>query len=151
MKTMIKALIIAVSLCLFILSGCKVYVGNINYKRLSEELSDYEVSKQSFDVNDPLLSKRSILISGGINKSMARTVCRQLIYLDEQTQDEPITLLINSDGGDCTAYQNIHTIIQSIRSPVDTVNVGVCASMGALLIQSATGKRYAVCGIPFQS
>lgn len=143
MKISSKALAIAIS-SLF-LFGCSVKLGYpINYERLSKELSNYEIGQSSFNPNDPLLQNRIILVSGGVNKAMSKTVCRQLVYLDQQSSTEPIKLLINSDGGDCTVYQNITHIINSIDAPVDTVNVGVCASMGALLIQSATGKRYAV-------
>lgn len=145
MKTSTKTQKIVVTAVLLILSGCSVRIGYpINYERLSEELSEHEIGQSSFDLNDPLLKKRMILISSGFNRSMAKTVCKQLIYLDTQSQTEPITLVINSNGGDCTTYQSITSVIKSIHAPVDTVNIGLCGSMGALLMQSATGKRYAV-------
>lgn len=145
MKKTIKVLAITATLCLLIPAGCSVKFGYpINYAHLSEELSEHEIAQSGFDLNDPLLKKRMILISGGFNRSMAKSVCKKLIYLDTQSQTETIALLINSNGGDCTSYQSVTSIIKSIDAPVDTVNIGLCASMGALLIQSATGKRYAV-------
>ena len=145
MKSATKALTTTIVISSLFLSGCRIKLTSpINFERLSQELSDYEIAQSPFNTSDPLLNKRIILISGGFNKSMAKTVCKQLVYLDQQSSTEPIKLLINSDGGDCTVYQNITNLINSIQAPVDTVNVGVCASMGALLIQSATDKRYAV-------
>ena len=144
MKTA-RTTLLVFSMSLLTLAGCNIRFGYpINYEQLSEELSDYEIAKTAFDQNDPLLQKRVVLISGGFNRSMTKTICKQLIYLDEQSQTEPIMLLINSSGGDCTSYQSITGVIKSLDAPVDTVNIGTCASMGALLIQSATGTRYAL-------
>jgi len=144
MKTTTQTLAISLALCLLTLSGCSVRVGyQINYEQLAAELHDHEVGKASFDSQDPLLQKRMILLCGGFNDSTAQTICQQLAYLDAQSKTEPIKLLINSRGGMGNAYLTISNMIKSIDAPVDTVNIGFCGSAGAMLIQSATGKRYA--------
>ena len=140
---MLRSLVF-VSLC-FILCGCGAKVSfDLKYDNLAKELSDYGVGETAFDANDPLLEKRTIFICGGFNISLAQTVCRQLVYLDSESKTEPIKLLINSPGGDGTAYLSITNMINSISAPVDTINIGFCGSAAAMLIQSATGKRYAV-------
>jgi ATP-dependent Clp protease protease subunit len=123
--------------------GCRVAVSQ-NYGNLAERLYDYNVGRASFDANDPLLQRRIIFISSDFNRALAFTVCAQLAYLDEQSKTEPITLCINSDGGDGTAFLVIRNMIHSVSAPVDTVNMGLCCSIAVDLFLSATGKRYCV-------
>jgi ATP-dependent Clp protease protease subunit len=130
-------------LAMLMLAGCSVNFDSVNEEQLAEEFRSYEIGKPAFDASDPLLQRRTVLLCGDINFAVAQTVCRQLVYLDTLSTTEPIRLLINSGGGDGTAYMAIANTIQGIHAPVDTVNIGLSASCAAILIQSATGKRYA--------
>lgn len=125
--------------------GCGVNVQfSQNSEGMARQLHNYQIAKARFDLNDPLLKQRIIFLSGSINISAAEHICSHLIYLNDQSDSEPITLYINSNGGDGTAYLSIRNIIRSIKAPVNTVNAGLCASAGFLLFMDATGKRYAM-------
>jgi ATP-dependent Clp protease protease subunit len=123
--------------------GCRVNFSQ-SYDDMAEALYAYNIRQDGFDANDPLLQRRIIFISSGFNLAMSRTVCAQLVYLDTQSKTEPITMCINSYGGDGRAFLAIRSMMQSISSPIDTINVGICASIAADLFLSATGKRYCV-------
>ena len=141
-----KVTLLLVFCCTF-LNGCMK--ANVNLDSFAESLRSYEIGKSSFDPESPFLQRRTIFLSGGLNFSVAQTVSEQLLYLDSQPDDEPIKLLINSGGGDGTAYMAIRNTIKSIDTPVDTINVGLCASSAFTLYQSATGKRYVCEGSAF--
>lgn len=95
-----------------------------------------------FDPNAPLIQRRIIFVNGWFNDALAHSICTELIYLDSQSNTKPITLCINSGGGEAMAFLAIRNMINSISAPVDTVNMGFAGSSGALLFLSATGKRY---------
>lgn len=135
-----KKCICATLLCL-LLSGCGL---TISSSLNAGQLYDYNIGLTEFNPDDPLLQRRIIYVTGQFNRAMAHHVCSQLVYLDGQSQTRPITLCINSNGGDGTAFLAIRNMINSISSPVDTVNMGFAASNGANLFLSATGKRYCV-------
>lgn len=128
---------------LFLNAGCSVEYDALNESGLARMLRSYEVGKPVFDPDDPLLHDRVIMVSGELNFSLAQTVCQQLAFLNNRSFDEPITMLVNSNGGHGCSYQSITNMIQSIKAPVDIVNFGMCASYAATLVQSATGKRIA--------
>ena len=92
-----------------------------------------------------LLKKRIVIISQPINDDLARTVVAQLLYLDSQAPGKDIYLYINSPGGSVTSGMAIYDTMQSLRSDVVTVGIGLSASMGSLLLAGGTkGKRFAL-------
>ena len=125
-------------LCFFT-HGCME--ANIDLNSLAKSLRNYEIGKLPFDPDNPFLQRKTIFLCGGINLSVAQTVSEQLLYLDRQSGDEPIKLLINSGGGDCTAYLAIRNTIKSNDTPVNTSNVEHCGSSAFARQQSTTGKR----------
>lgn len=125
---------------LIALSGCRV---NISSGGEAYQLSDYNVGRDNFDPQSPELSMRLILLDGGINIESANTVCKQILYLNQISESTPITIWINSTGGDMTTYLQISNTIKSTPAPVNIVNTGLCASAAVSLMQNATGKRYA--------
>jgi ATP-dependent Clp protease protease subunit len=143
MQILFRRRFILLILILLFFTGCNIKLVGIS-ENFARQLSNYEIGKQSFDSEDPLLKKRMILISGGINDSKLQAISQKLIFLDRKSPSKPIQLLINSGGGNSTSYLSVSNMIKSIKSPVNTVNIGLCGSSAAMLIQSATGKRYAV-------
>ena len=73
---------------------------------------------------------RFVLVFGEITDAMARTTCRRLLALSEQS-DAPITMFISSPGGHVESGDAIHDMIRFIRAPVTTVGSGWVASAGA--------------------
>ncbi len=98
----------------------------------------------AFDLYSRLLKDRVIFLYGEINDSVSNLVISQLLYLDS-IKKEDIFLYINSPGGSVTAGFAIHDTIEYIESDVQTIGLGICASMAAFLLASGTkGKRCAL-------
>ncbi len=101
--------------------------------------------ERSFDIYSRLLEDRIIFLTGEINDAVANTVVAQLIYLESKNPDKDISLYINSPGGSVSAGLAIFDTMRYIKCDVQTICIGLAASMGAFLLASGTkGKRYAL-------
>lgn len=101
--------------------------------------------ERSFDIYSRLLKDRIILIFGEINDAVSASVIAQLLFLTNQNEDEDIFIYINSPGGMVSAGLAIYDTMKYIKSPITTIGMGMCASMGAFLLSSGTkNKRYAL-------
>ena len=99
---------------------------------------------KNYDIYSMLLSERIIFITGEINDELASVVVSELLYLQAINQKEQITIYINSPGGEVNAGLAIYDVIKSSPCPISTIGIGLCASMGAVLLSSGTkGKRFA--------
>ena len=87
---------------------------------------------QSFTIQDSMLRNREIFLTGEINEETAAEIIRQLMYLDSKSSD-PVTLYISSPGGSVISGMAIYDYIGTMRSTVNTVCIGMAASMGAIL------------------
>lgn len=93
------------------------------------------------DVYKKLLKERIIFIDTEINDKNASEIVAKLLYLDSLNNDD-IMIYINSPGGDVSAGLMIYDTINYIKSDVQTVAIGVAASMASILLMSGTkGKR----------
>jgi len=88
-----------------------------------------------------LLDSRTILLSGGVDDKQAHRIVGQLLVLDNESPEEPITVVINSGGGAISSGFAIYDIIRAIRAPVRTVGAGLIASMGVTIFLAATPER----------
>ncbi len=93
------------------------------------------------DVFSLNLEKRIILLCGEINEEMATSTVSQMLYLDNLSEED-IDLYINSPGGSVSAGLAIYDVIHQLRAKVNTICFGSAASMAAILLSGATGKRY---------
>ena len=101
--------------------------------------------ERSYDIFSRLLKDRIIFVDGEINDMSADVVVAQLLFLEAQNPDKDISLYINSPGGSVTAGLAIYDTMQHIRPDVQTICLGQCASMGAVLLAGgAKNKRYAL-------
>lgn len=89
---------------------------------------------------DKMLKTRTILISGEINKELAERVVRQLLIL-EQESDEPIRVFIDSPGGDADAGYAIFDTIRFVKPEVTMVGIGLVASAGALILLAGSREN----------
>ena len=106
-------------------------------------LSSFEGTK-SYDIFSLLLKERIIILNGEINDDIANVIIAELLYLNASSPKEKITIYINSPGGSVTSGLAIYDIIKSLNCVVETIGVGMCASMGAFLLSSGTkGHRRA--------
>lgn len=93
-----------------------------------------------------LLEDGIILLNGEIDSEMAQVIVCQLQYLANKYPKRPIQLWINSPGGEITAGMAIYDVINYINVEVQTIAIGMAASMAAFLLSSGTrGKR---CALP---
>jgi ATP-dependent Clp protease protease subunit len=100
-------------------------------------------STKTFDLPTKLLQDRIIYIGGEINQESADQAIMQLIWLNSDNQDEPISVYINSPGGSVYHGLAIKDTMHSIASKVNTIGTGMCASMGSYLLAAGTGVRKA--------
>lgn len=76
---------------------------------------------------------------------MSASIVAQLLWLESDNPEKPITMYIHSPGGSITAGLAIYDTMAYIRSPVSTVCLGQAASMASLLLTGGEkGKRYAL-------
>jgi len=98
-----------------------------------------------FDIFSRLLRERIIFLGGTIEDMSASIAVAQMLFLESEAPEKPITLYINSPGGSVTAGMAIYDTMQLIKPEVKTFCIGLSASMGALLLTAgAKGKRYAL-------
>ena len=89
-----------------------------------------------------LYEHRTLWLRGPIQDQVADILCAQLMSLDAES-DRPVTLFVNSPGGDMNGMFAVFDVIQLMRASVDTVCVGLAASAGAFLLATGTGTRSA--------
>ena len=106
-------------------------------------LEQTDQGERGYDIYSRLLKDRIILLTGEIDDNISSLIISQLLYLDSMDNTD-IYLYINSPGGSITAGLAIYDTIHYIKSKVNTICVGMSMSMGAFLLASATGKRYAL-------
>ncbi|MDE5855771.1 MAG: ATP-dependent Clp protease proteolytic subunit [Anaeroplasmataceae bacterium] len=99
--------------------------------------------ERSYDIYSRLLQDRIILLVGEIDDHMSSLLISQLLYLDSVSHED-IDIYISSPGGSITAGLGIFDTLHHINSKVNTIVVGMAASMAAFLLASGTGKRYAL-------
>ena len=101
--------------------------------------------ERAYDIYSRLLKDRIIMLSGEINDAVSNTIVAQLLFLDAQDPDKDIFLYINSPGGSVTAGMAIYDTMNFVNADVQTIVIGMAASMGSLLATAgAEGKRYAL-------
>ncbi|KAH8652185.1 ATP-dependent Clp protease proteolytic subunit [Xylariales sp. PMI_506] len=100
---------------------------------------------KTYDIFSKLLQERIICLNGPIDDTVSASIVAQLLWLESDNPDKPITMYIHSPGGSVTAGLSIYDTMSYIRSPVSTVCLGQAASMGSLLLAGGEkGKRYAL-------
>ena len=98
--------------------------------------------ERAFDIYSRLLRERIIFLGEPVTAESANRVVAQLLFLEADDPDKDIFLYINSHGGSVYDGLGIFDTMQHIKPDVQTVCVGLAASMGAfLLCAGSKGKR----------
>ena len=101
--------------------------------------------ERAFDIYSRLLNDRIIFLGEEVNSHTANLVIAQLLYLAHEDSKKPIKLYINSPGGSVYDGLAIIDTMNYIEPDVQTIGIGLQASMGAMLLSSGTkGKRFAL-------
>lgn len=90
-------------------------------------------------IEDHMLASRELLLYGTVDQESVDSLITQLLYLSRQDPDAPVTLYINSPGGQVSSGLALYDVMQAIPCPVDTVCMGLAASMAAVLF--AVGRK----------
>jgi ATP-dependent Clp protease protease subunit len=101
--------------------------------------------ERSYDIFSLLLRNRIIFLGTPINDEVSNLVIAQLLHLNQEDREAPISIYINSPGGMVYDGLAIYDAIQMISNPIRTVAVGVTASFSTVLLAAGTkGQRYAL-------
>ena len=101
--------------------------------------------ERMYDVYSLLLNDRVVFINGKFNDEMANDVVAQLLYLSSSSNDEDITLYINSPGGNVSSMYMIYDTMVHIPNDVATIGMGAVSSAGTFILTAGKhGKRYAL-------
>ncbi|ALV22750.1 ATP-dependent Clp endopeptidase proteolytic subunit ClpP [Carnobacterium antarcticum] len=101
--------------------------------------------ERAYDIYSRLLKDRIIMLSGQIDDNVANSVIAQLLFLDAQDSEKDIFIYVNSPGGSVTAGLAIFDTMNFIKADVQTIAMGMAASMGSFLLTAgAKGKRFAL-------
>lgn len=104
-------------------------------------LEERELRVTQMDVFSRLLRDRILWVSGVVNDNMSNVVQAQLMYLDS-VEKKDITMHVNTPGGSVLSGLGMVDVMRYINSDVQTINTGMAASMGSILLSSGTkGKR----------
>ncbi len=103
--------------------------------------------ERSYDIYSRLLKDFIVFVTGPIDMGVANTFIAQMLFLESVDEKRDIYVYINSPGGEVYAGRAMFDTIKHVKNPVATINVGLAASAGALLLSAGTkGKRFALPG-----
>src|SRR4030065_2727242 len=101
--------------------------------------------ERAYDIFSLLLRNRIVFLGTPINDQISNIIVAQLLYLNQEDREAPISMYINSPGGAVYAGMAIYDTMQMITNPISTVAVGVTASFRNVLLSAGTkGQRYAL-------
>ena len=104
-----------------------------------------EESQEMDNLASKLLKSRTVVISQQVDSKLTSKVLSQLVLLEQEGDDQPVTVFINSPGGEIFSGFAIFDMLNFISCPVKTIVTGFAASMGSILSLAAEkGCRYAM-------
>ena len=125
-------------------NGLGKYIARMGYINPTI-LEERQLNVTQMDVFSRLMMERIIFLGTGIDADVANIVNAQMLYLSSLSGDEDITLNINSPGGEVYSGLAIIDTMNFINNDIQTVCMGMAASMGAVILSAGTkGKRGAL-------
>ena len=100
-----------------------------------------DLEQTMVDIRASLLTDRNLFLYGEINSNTCLHIQEQLLFLNGEDESKEITMYINGPGGVISDGLGLIDIIKSIKAPVNTVCVGLAASMSALIFINGD-RRY---------
>ncbi|PIQ95704.1 MAG: ATP-dependent Clp endopeptidase, proteolytic subunit ClpP [Nitrospinae bacterium CG11_big_fil_rev_8_21_14_0_20_56_8] len=101
--------------------------------------------ERSYDIYSRLLKDRIIFLGTAIDDHVANLAIAQMLFLESDEPDQDIYIYINSPGGQVSSGLAIYDTMQYIKPDIQTICIGMAASMGALLLAAGSaGKRFAL-------
>lgn len=87
-------------------------------------------------LSDELFNSRVLFVEGAVSAQTMSLLIKGLLVLEHQDPEAPITLVVNSPGGEVAAGLALIDTMQALSCPVHTVGMGMVASMGAVILAS---------------
>ena len=101
--------------------------------------------ERAYDIYSRLLKERVVFLGDQVTPETANIVIAQLLHLAYEDPKKDIKLYINSPGGSVYDGLAIIDTMNYIEPAVQTIGIGLQASMGAMLLSAgAKGKRFAL-------
>lgn len=101
--------------------------------------------ERTYDIFSRLLMDRIVFLGAAIDDHVANIIIAQLLFLEADNSDKDIYLYLNSPGGVVSSGMAIYDTMQHLKAPVNTICMGMAASMGSFLLAAgAKGKRAAL-------
>lgn len=101
--------------------------------------------ERTYDIFSRLLMDRIVFLGAPITDEVSNIIIAQLLFLEADNPEKDIYMYINSPGGIVSSGMAIYDTMQHLRAPVDTICMGMAASMGSFLLAAGTkGKRSAL-------
>lgn len=98
--------------------------------------------ERSYDIYSRLLKDRVIFLGSEINDELANSIVAQLLFLASEDSEKDISIYVNSPGGSVSAGFAILDTMNFIKPDIQTICVGMAASMASIILTSGTkGKR----------
>lgn len=108
-------------------------------------LEERELRVTQMDIFSRMMMERILWVSGPVNDQMSTVVCAQLMFLNQIDSKTDIKLYCDSPGGSVKSGLSMVDVMNYIEADVQTVNIGMAASMGSILLGNGTkGKRFAL-------
>lgn len=95
----------------------------------------------AYRLADELLMHREIECVGKITAESANSLISQIRYLHYEDKEKPITLFINSPGGEVTSGLAIYDVMMAVSNPIHTVCLGTASSMAAILFAAGDERK----------
>lgn len=106
---------------------------------------DPKGNERSYDIYSRLLKDFIVFVTGPIDMAVANTFIAQMLFLESTDPERQINVYINSPGGSAYDGLAMYDTIKHVKNEVSTINVGLAASAGALLLSAGSkGKRFAL-------
>jgi len=107
-------------------------------------LEERELRVTQMSVFDRLMMDRILWVAGPVNDQMSTVVQAQLMFLDN-VEERDITMHVDSPGGSVKSGLSMVDVMNYIASDVSTINTGMAASMGSILLGNGQkGKRFSL-------
>jgi len=92
-----------------------------------------------------LKETRSIFVSDAVDRELMERISEKLLFLEHEDPKAPVTVYVNSPGGDADSGFGIYDMMKYVRSPVRTRCAGLCASAGVIIFLGGDkGSRYSL-------
>ena len=119
--------------------------GNVQSSLTPYILEERKMNVTQMDIFSRMMHERILWLAGPVNDQMSTVACAQLMFLENLDPKKDIVCYVDSPGGSVKSGLSIVDVMNYISPDIATINTGMAASMGSILLGSGTkGKRAAL-------